>query len=100
MGTHTEKDAEVDEATNFTNELFSRPKQAFKPDPAQSCTVVPEVFPQRPLKSHTLVALLQDDVPGKVVEQPGIVGGSGAGVLLNVILQLLSDPALEAVRLS
>ena len=100
VGTHTEKEAVVVDATNFTNELFSRPKQAFKPEPAQSCTVVPEVFPHTPLKSHTLVALLQDDVPGKVVEQPGKAGGNGAGVLLNVILQLTSDPAFAAVRLS
>jgi hypothetical protein len=100
VGTHTEKEAEVEDATNFTNELFSSPKQAFNPEPAQSCTVVPEVFPQTPLKSHTLVALLQEEVPGMVVEQAGIAGGNGAGVLLNVMLQLTSDPALAAVRLS
>ena len=100
LGTHTEKDAEGDEATNFTKELFSKPKHAFKPEPAQSCTVVPEVFPHTPLKSHTLVALLQEDVPGMVVEQAGIAGGKGAGELLNVILQFVSDPALAAVRLS
>jgi hypothetical protein len=100
VGTHTEKDAEVDDAINFTKELFSSPKHAFKPEPAQSCTVVPEVLPHTPLKSHTLVALLHDDVPGSVVEQPGKAGGNGAGVLLNVILQLTREPAFAAVRLS
>ena len=100
VGTQTEKDADVEEATNFTNELFSNPKHPRKPEPVQSCTVVPDVFPHTPLKSHTLVAVAQDDEPGIVVEHAGIAGGSGAGALLKVILQFCREPAFAAVRLS
>ena len=99
-GTHTVKDTVEAAASNLMKVLFSRLKQLSSPDPGQSKTVLPVVFPQRPLKSHTAVALVQDDVPGTVMEQAGIEGGSGAGVLPKVKLQETSEPALLPFRLS
>ncbi len=101
VGTHTVKVAEVEEAMNFRNELFSKPKQGpFNPDPGQSCMVEPEVLPHSPLKSHTAVALLQEELGGSVFAQAGMAGGSGAGVLLKVRLQFKREPELPELRRS
>ena len=100
VGTQTVNDTVAAAASNLMKELFWRLKQLSSPELGQSCTVLPVVFPQRPLKSHTAVALVQDDVPGRVVEHAGMEGGSGAGVLLNDKLHDTSEPALLPFRLS
>ena len=75
LGTHTEKEAVLEEATNRMKELFCKPKHASKPEPVQSCVVDPDVLPHKPLKSQTAVADAQEDVEGKVLEQDGSGGG-------------------------
>ena len=100
VGTQTAKLTVGAAATNFTNVLFSKLKQEFKFEPAQSLTPLLVVLPQSPLKSQTDVAPEQDMPVGKVCEQAGITGGCGAGVLLKVKFQLFKVPTFAAVRLS
>ena len=100
VGTQTVNEAVADAAINLINELFCNPKQLPKPDPAQSCTELPNVLPHNPLKSQMVVAEAQDELEGNVVEHPGNVGGKGAGLLLNVKLQFDKVPAFDAVLLS
>jgi hypothetical protein len=75
IGTHTEKDAVLADATNRMKELFCKPKHVPKPEPVQSCVVDPDVLPHKPLKSQTAVAVAQELVEGKVLEQEGSAGG-------------------------
>ena len=75
VGTHTEKEAVLAEATNRMKELFCKPKHVPKPEPVQSCVVVPDVLPHKPLKSQTAVAVAQEDVEGRILEQDGSAGG-------------------------
>ena len=100
VGTHIEKETVVADAINFTKELFCKPKQPLKPEPVQSCTPLIAVLPHTPLKSHIGVAPAHEEPAVRVVVHAGKAGGNGAGVVLNVRLQLFNVPAFAVVLLS